>query len=121
MWLYKVTGEEKYNEKYKEIADAEYLPHDMKKFTGCTGPISWDDKRPGAYILSAIVTKDEGRMKEAYSYCDTIISQPTTPGGLWYDKGLSAWLLIDQLQMQLLLLRFLQIILQKTIQSVKAI
>ena len=91
MWLYKVTGEEKYNEKYKEIADAEYLPHDMKKFTGCTGPISWDDKRPGAYILSAIVTKDEGRMKEAYSYCDTIISQPTTPGGLWYDKGLSAW------------------------------
>ena len=91
MWLYKVTGEEKYNEKYKEIADAEYLPHDMKKFTGCTGPISWDDKRPGAYILSAIVTKDEGRMKEAYTYCDAIISQPKTPGGLWYDKGLSAW------------------------------
>ena len=91
MWLYKVTGEEKYNDKYKEIADAEYLPHDMKKFTGCTGPISWDDKRPGAYILSAIVTKDEKRMKEAYEYCDTIISQPTTPGGLWYDKGLSAW------------------------------
>ena len=91
MWLYKVTGDEIYNEKYKEIADAEYLPHDMKKFTGCTGPISWDDKRPGAYILSAIVTKDESRMKVAYEYCDTIISQPTTPGGLWYDKGLSVW------------------------------
>ena len=91
MWLYKITGEEKYLSKYKEIADAEYLPHDMKKFTGCTGPISWDDKRPGAYILSAIVTKEENRMKEAYNYCDTIISQPTTPGGLWYDKGLSAW------------------------------
>ena len=91
MWLYKATGEEKYNEKYKEIADAEYLPHDMKKYTGCTGPISWDDKRPGAYILSAIVTKDEGRMKDAYTYCDTIISQPRTPGGLWYDKGLSLW------------------------------
>jgi hypothetical protein len=91
MWLYKVTGDEIYNEKYKEIADAEYLPHDMKKFTGCTGPISWDDKRPGAYILSAIVTKEESRMKDAYEYCDTIISQPTTPGGLWYDKGLSAW------------------------------
>jgi len=91
IWLYKITGEEKYLSKYKEIADAEYLPHDMKKFTGCTGPISWDDKRPGAYILSAIVTKDEKRMKEAYNYCDTIISQSTTPGGLWYDTGLSAW------------------------------
>ena len=91
MWLYKVTGDEKYYEKYKEIADAEYLPHDMKKFTGCTGPISWDDKRPGAYILSAIVTKDEKRMKEAYNYCDTIVSHSTTPGGLWYETGLSAW------------------------------
>ena len=30
-------------------------------------------------------------MNVAYEYCDTIISQPTTPGGLWYDKGLSAW------------------------------
>ena len=91
MWLYKVTGDEKYYEKYKEIADAEYLPHDMKKFTGCTGPISWDDKRPRAYILSAIVTKDEKRMKEAYNYCDTIVSHSTTPGGLWYETGLSAW------------------------------
>ena len=91
MWLYKITGEEKYLSKYKDIADAEYLPHDMKKFTGCTGPISWDDKRPGAYILSAIVTKDEKRMKEAYNYCDTIISGSTTPGGLWYETGLSAW------------------------------
>ena len=91
MWLYKVTGEEKYHDKYKVIADAEYLPHDMKKFTGCTGPISWDDKRPGAYILSAIVTKDEKRVKEAYDYCDTIISHSTTPGGLWYETGLSAW------------------------------
>ena len=91
MWLYKITGEEKYLEKYIEIADAEYLPHDMKKFTGCTGPISWDDKRPGAYILSAIVTKDEKRMKEAYDYCDTIVNHSTTPGGLWYETGLSTW------------------------------
>ena len=91
MWLYKVTGEEEYLSKYKEIADAEYLPHDMKKFTGCTGPISWDDKRPGAYILSAIVTKEEKRMKEAIDYCEGIISSPKTPGGLWYEKGLSLW------------------------------
>ena len=91
IWLYKVTGEEKYYTKYKDIADAEYAPHDMKKFKGCLSPISWDDKRPGAYILSAIVTKDESRLREAYEYCDSIISQPKTPGGLWYDKGLSAW------------------------------
>ena len=34
MWLYKATGVEKYNNKYKEIADEEYLPHDMRKYTG---------------------------------------------------------------------------------------
>ena len=30
-------------------------------------------------------------MKEAYNYYDTIINEPKTPGGLWYDKGLSIW------------------------------
>ena len=63
----------------------------MKIFKGVTSPISWDDKRPDAYILAPIVTKDEGRMKEAYNYCDIIISQSKTPGGLWYDKGLYLW------------------------------
>ena len=32
MQLYKEIGEEKYNGKYKEITDAEYLPDDMKKY-----------------------------------------------------------------------------------------
>ena len=91
MWLYKATGEEKYYDKFKVIADANYDPQDMKKYPGCTGPISWDDKRPGAYILSAIVTKDQKRMTEAYNYCDAIVSHSTTPGGLWYEEGLSAW------------------------------
>ena len=35
---------------------------ELKKYLGCPGPISWDDKRPGCYILSAIVTKEEKRM-----------------------------------------------------------
>ena len=30
-------------------------------------------------------------MKDAYDYCDAIISQKTTPGGLWYDTQLSMW------------------------------
>ena len=91
LWLYRATGEEKYYEDYKKIADVKYDSWDPKKFSGATGPISWDDKRPGCYILAAMVTKDEGRMKEAYSYCDEVLTQPTTPGGLWYDAGLSQW------------------------------
>ena len=90
MWMYRLTGEEKYYEKFKTIADASYGDQDPKKYSGSTGPISWDDKRPGAYILTALVTKEESRMKEAYSYCDSIISQPKTPGGLWY-SSLSQW------------------------------
>jgi len=56
-----------------------------------TGPISWDDKRPGAYILAAILTGDDNRMQKAYNYCDKILTQPRTPGGLWYDSNLSKW------------------------------
>jgi hypothetical protein len=90
-WLYRATGEEKYLEKYNKIADAEYAVYDPRKFTECREPISWDDKRSGAYILIAQLTKEEKRVKECYEYCDTILSQPRTKGGLWYDKGLSAW------------------------------
>ena len=91
IWLYRATGEEKYYEKYKEIADAKYDTWDPKKFSGATGPISWDDKRPGCYILSAMVTKEEKRINEAYNYCDEVLKQPKTAGGLWYDSGLSVW------------------------------
>ena len=41
-------------------------------------------------MLAALVTKEENRMEEAYTYCDEIISQPKTPGGLWY-SSLSQW------------------------------
>ena len=90
-WLYRATGEEKYLEKYNIIADAEYAVYDPRKFTECREPISWDDKRAGAYILIAQLTKEEKRIKECYDYSDEIISQPKTPGGLWYSKSLSAW------------------------------
>ena len=91
LWLYRATGEEKYYEKYKEIADVHYDSWDPRKFSGATGPISWDDKRAGCYILAAMITKDENRIKEAYDYCDDVVKQPTTPGGLWYQDGLSIW------------------------------
>jgi len=38
-----------------------------------------------------MVTKEEKRMKDAYTYCDAILSQKKTPGGLWYDTQLSMW------------------------------
>jgi hypothetical protein len=36
LWLYRATGEEKYYEKYKEIADVKYDSWDPKKFSGAT-------------------------------------------------------------------------------------
>ena len=88
----RLTGEEKYHEKFKTIADKAYEEQDDRKYPGSTGPISWDDKRPGAYVLAALVTKEENRMAEAYRYCDAIITQKKTPGGLWY-SSLSQWAL----------------------------
>ena len=91
LWLYRATNEESYMEKFKAIADYNYVPHDLKKYLGADGPISWDDKRPGCYILAAMLTKDESRIKVAEEYCDLIISQPTTAGGLYYPGSLSQW------------------------------
>ena len=90
-WLLRATGEEKYKQKYSAIADIQYSEWDRYKFTGCTGPISWDDKRPGAYILIALTTGEEKRMRDAYTYCDSILRKGYTPGGLWYDPELSMW------------------------------
>jgi len=69
-WLLRATGEEK---------------------AYCHGPISWDDKRPAAYVLIAQITKNEVFMKKAYEYCDEILQKPKTDGGLFYDPGLSTW------------------------------
>ena len=90
-WLLRATGEEKYREMFDKIAEAEYGEQDPKKYYGITGPISWDDKRPGAYILMAMITKEKKHMDNAYRYCDGILRQPRTPGGLWYDQNLSQW------------------------------
>ena len=90
MWIYRLTGKEKYLNKFKAIADKEYEEQDARKYPGATGPISWDDKRPGAYMLAALVTKEESRMKEGYNYCDAVLKQKRTPGGLWYSE-LSQW------------------------------
>jgi len=90
-WLLRATGDETYLSKYNTIASKKYEDYDPKKFLGSTGPISWDDKRPGCYILMAMITGDEQKINNAYSYCDAVLKQPKTPGGLWYDDGLSIW------------------------------
>ena len=90
-WLYRATGDEKYHNKFKEIADAQYETWDTKKYPGCTGPITWDDKRPGCYVLIAEITKDESRMKTAEEYCDSLIKTSTTKGGLYFVPNLSQW------------------------------
>ncbi|ORX75060.1 cellulase Cel9A precursor [Anaeromyces robustus] len=91
LWLYRATGDESYMQKFSTIADAKYGEQDSKAYGISTGPISWDDKRPGAYILAAMVTGEEKRLQQAYWYCDSILTQPKTRGGLWYDASLSQW------------------------------
>ena len=91
VWLYRATGEEVYHEKFKKIADAQYESWDTKKYPGCTGPITWDDKRPGCYVLIAEITKEESRMKTAEEYCDAILKTSKTKGGLFYVPNLSTW------------------------------
>jgi len=91
LWLYRATNDQGYLKKFEAIADAVYGAQDTKAYGTCTGPISWDDKRPGAYILAAILTGDENRLAKAYDYCDNVLTQPRTPGGLWYDSNLSKW------------------------------
>jgi hypothetical protein len=90
-WLYRATGEEAYHEKFKKIADASYESWDTKKYPGCTGPITWDDKRPGCYALIAELTGDEARLKTATEYCDAILKTSKTKGGLYYVTNLSQW------------------------------
>ena len=90
-WLLRATGEEKYLEKYNDIFNRDWSPYDPYAFAYCHGPISWDDKRPAAYVLIAQITKDEVFMKKAYEYCDEILEKPKTAGGLFYDPGLSTW------------------------------
>jgi len=90
-WLLRATGDETYLNKYNVIANTKYESYDPKKFLGATGPISWDDKRPGCYILMAMITGEEKHINGAYSYCDAVLTQPKTKGGLWYDDGLSIW------------------------------
>jgi hypothetical protein len=91
LWLYRATGDESYHNKFKKIADDSYGEQDTKAYGICTGPISWDDKRPGSYILAAMITGEEKRLQQAYWYCDEVLTQPKTPGGLWYNDNLSKW------------------------------
>ena len=44
------------------------------------------------YIFKKLlfVAKEDVHMKIAYNYCDEILKQKTTPGGLWYSE-LSQW------------------------------
>ncbi|KAL6632161.1 cellulase Cel9A precursor [Neocallimastix californiae] len=91
LWLYRATNDESYLAKYKVIADASYDSRDENAFGNCSGPISWDDKRPGGYILGAMVTGEEKYLNKAISYCDTVLTQPKTRGGLWYNDNLSKW------------------------------
>ena len=90
-WLLRATGDQVYLDKFNDIYNRDWSPYDPYGFLYCSGPISWDDKRPGAYVLIAQLTKDETFMKNAYEYCDKILEKPRTAGGLFYDQGLSTW------------------------------
>ena len=85
LWLYRATGDQKYLEKFESfiLTDGAYY--------SCNRPISWDEKYPGIYMLSAQVLKDEKYLNLAYKYADQIVDCQKTPGGLCYFDNLSKW------------------------------
>ena len=85
LWLYRATGDQKYLEKFESfiLTDGAYY--------SCNRPISWDEKYPGIYMLSAQVLKDEKYLNLAYKYADQIVNCKKTPGGLCYFDNLSKW------------------------------
>ena len=85
LWLYRATGDTEYLEKFETLIASD------KGYSSCNRPISWDEKYPGVYILSAQILEDEKYMTKAYKYCDAIVDCPKTPGGLCFFQGLSRW------------------------------
>ena len=85
LWLYRATGDQKYLEKFESfiLSDGAYY--------SCNRPISWDEKYPGIYMLSAQILKDEKYLNLAYRYADQIVDCKKTPGGLCFFDNLSRW------------------------------
>ncbi len=85
LWLYRATGDQKYLEKFESfiLTDGAYY--------SCDRPISWDEKYPGIYMLSAQILEDEKYLNLAYKYADAIVDCTKTPGGLCFFNGLSKW------------------------------
>ena len=84
LWLYRATGNEKYKEKFLTIKNTHSI------YADCTRPISWEDKYPGVYVLAAQLFDTEEYHAQAKKYCQVVLDQPTTPGGLYYHE-LSLW------------------------------
>jgi len=91
LMLYRATNDKSYLNKFNAIVEKDKGSQKDEAYQNCKGPISWDEKRPAAYILAAVLTGDEEHMERAYKYCDMVLTQPRTPGGLWYDSNLSKW------------------------------
>ena len=84
LWLYRATGNEKYKQKFLDIKN------NRKDYDSFELSMNWGDKYPGVYILAAQLFKTSEYMDQAYKYCQKILDQKRTPGGLYFDL-LSQW------------------------------
>lgn len=81
-WLYRVTGEPKYEQEYERWWSEFGL-------SGRPAEASWDDKAAQAQVLLAKVDGSQKYVDAARSFCDWVVDQaPKTPKGLVF---ISEW------------------------------
>jgi len=82
LWLARATGEATYLNKAKTA---------FGTINGGTAP-SWDEKKPGSYVLAAIVDPSwSDAQTKAKQWADSIRSASKTPGGMVLFPGVSDW------------------------------
>ena len=85
LWLFRATGEQKYLEKFENFIASDKYYGDWDK------PINWEDKYGGVFVLAAQLLNEDKHIDRARKFCQAILDNQRTPGGLYFYPSLSRW------------------------------
>ena len=85
LWLFRATGEQKYLEKFENFIASDKYYGDWDK------PINWEDKYGGVFVLAAQLINEDKHIDRARKFCQAILDNQRTPGGLYFYPSLSRW------------------------------
>ena len=85
LWLFRATGEQKYIEKFENFIASDKYYGDWDK------PINWEDKYGGVFVLAAQLLNEDKHIDRARKFCQAILDNQRTPGGLYFYPSLSRW------------------------------